>query len=181
MHLLILGSYPPHKNKWDYEFYYPNNQNRFWKVLAKLAGFEITENKGEAAVRQRKKLMSLLKIGGQNLGLLIYRNGESSLDKDITMIEYQDIFGIISEHKELKTILLSGYSGKSSTYHSFIDYLKLKKIQYDKPLSVKAGEKFYIYYQRPILCMIGNSTSSRAGGTVSFDKLVDQFQDAIEV
>jgi G:T/U-mismatch repair DNA glycosylase len=38
MRFLILGSFPPHPGKQMYPFYYPTERNRFWKILAELAG-----------------------------------------------------------------------------------------------------------------------------------------------
>ena len=175
MHVLILGSYPPHKKRWDYDFYYPNNQNRFWKVLAKIAKKKLTETEGEEAVLQRIGIMKSLHIGVQNIGLEIIRKRESAADKDIIITKYQNILGIVSKNKKLKTILLAGYSNESSTYHSFMKYLSSKRIRHTKPASIKAGEKFYIYCPKKITCMIANSTSPRAA-SVTFDMLVDQFK-----
>jgi len=41
MKTLILGSFPPHESKRKYGFYYPNTQNRFWKILAKIANMPL--------------------------------------------------------------------------------------------------------------------------------------------
>lgn len=68
MRTLILGTFPPHESKRHFEFYYPNNQNRFWKVLAKLGSVTLTENHGLPAVEQRKMLMTQLRVGVQNIG-----------------------------------------------------------------------------------------------------------------
>ena len=38
---LILGSFPPHPSKHNYPFYYPNGLNRFWKILADIAGMPL--------------------------------------------------------------------------------------------------------------------------------------------
>lgn len=53
MRTLILGSFPPHENKRDYEFYYPNKQNRFWKVLAKADKYSLKYFEGKSAVDER--------------------------------------------------------------------------------------------------------------------------------
>lgn len=34
---LILGTFPTQKQNRDFEFYYPNRNNRFWKVMAHLS------------------------------------------------------------------------------------------------------------------------------------------------
>ncbi|ESK40211.1 hypothetical protein P256_00652 [Acinetobacter nectaris CIP 110549] len=34
--LLMLGSFPPPKNKWKMDFYYPNYQNDMWRIIGLL-------------------------------------------------------------------------------------------------------------------------------------------------
>lgn len=180
MRTLILGTFPPHKDKWDYPFYYPNKANNFWKVLANIAGTTLNYHSGEAAVLERKALMQNLRVGVQNLGLVVERRGKGALDKDISILEYQDLIGIITTSESLNKIFLPGYSDKTSTYKSFVDYLKKNGINYSLPEKIKAGFEFSIDLNRPITCVIGNSTSGTAQlGGVTFDMLVQQFRKAI--
>jgi hypothetical protein len=58
MRTLILGTFPPHPDKRHYEFYYPNRQNRFWGVMAKIASTELLQTEGTEAVEERKRLMT---------------------------------------------------------------------------------------------------------------------------
>lgn len=180
MRTLILGTFPPYKDKRDFEFYYPNNQNRFWNVLAKIENCTLKAHEGQDAVEERKKLMKELKVGVQNIGKIINRKGESSLDIDIEILEFQDLLDIINKSEKLEAILLAGYSGKNSTYQSFIRYLKINDIKHNAPKKPIAGCEFSIQCKRPIRCIVGNSTSRsavRAG--VSFEMLIEQFKKAI--
>ena len=179
MRALVLGTFPPHSAKWDYKFYYPNSQNRFWQVMAKIANTELSLNKGLQAVEERKRLMTQLKVGVQNIGKTILRDGVSSADNDIEIIESQDILGIINENDSLQSILLTGYSGKTSTYRSFVKYLTKNQVPHS-PLSekIRAGCEFTIQFKRPITCIIGNSTS-RAARRVTCESLLKQFKSAI--
>jgi G:T/U-mismatch repair DNA glycosylase len=179
MRALILGTFPPHKRKWHYEFYYPNSQNRFWKVMAEIANTKLSQNKGPEAVEERKRLMTQLKVGVQNIGKSIERDGVSSADNDIEIIEFQDICGIINDNDSLHAILLTGYSGKTSTYSSFVKYLAEKRIPHSPlPEKIGAGYEFTAYFKKPITCIIGNSTSG-AAARVSGEHLLKQFRSAI--
>jgi G:T/U-mismatch repair DNA glycosylase len=179
MRALILGTFPPHIRKRHYEFYYPNSQNRFWKVMAKIANTKLSQNEGPQAVEERKRLMTQLKVGVQNIGKTILRGGVSSADQDIEITESQDILGIINENDSLQAILLTGYSGKTSTYGEFVKYLGKHRISHSPlPEKVRADCKFTAQFKRPITCIIGNSTSM-AAGTVSFERLLEQFRSAI--
>jgi hypoxanthine-DNA glycosylase len=174
MRTLILGNFPPHKKRWDYEFYYPNKQNNFWKVLAAINGKALHDMKGEAAVAERKKIMEKLEIGVYNMGKTIKRKGHSARDTDIEIMEFNDIISIIKQHKKLKKIILAGYSAKHSTAKKFMEYLELNKVPFEKPLLIKSGTVFNIKIQeREIECVILNSTSTAA--VIKFEKLVEQF------
>jgi len=148
--------------------------------MAELANTELSQNKGLQAVEERKRLMTQLKVGIQNIGKTILRDGESSADKDIEITEFQDIRGIINENDSLQVILLTGYSDKASTYRSFVKYLAEKEIQHSPlPEKVKADSRFTAQFKRPITGIIGNSTSMAAARGVSFGRLLEQFRSAI--
>jgi G:T/U-mismatch repair DNA glycosylase len=178
MRALVLGTFPPHSKKRHYEFYYPNSQNRFWDVMAEIAKTKLYQNKGLQAVEERKRLMTQLKVGVQNIGKTILRDGVSSADKDIEITEFQDIRGIINENDSLQVILLTGYSSKTSTFGEFVKYLTKNQVQHSQPEKVRAGYDFTAQFKRPITCIIGNSTS-RAARRVSFKRLLEQFRSAI--
>jgi G:T/U-mismatch repair DNA glycosylase len=177
MRTLILGTFPPHIRKRHYEFYYPNSQNRFWKVLAEIAKTKLSQNRGSQAVEERKRLMEQLKVGVQNMGKTIVRDGKSSADKDIEITEFQDILGIINENDSLQAILLTGYSAKTSTYREFVRYLNEKQVRHNAPEKVKADYEFIAEFTKPIKCIVGNSTSM-AAGRIRFERLLEQFKSA---
>jgi G:T/U-mismatch repair DNA glycosylase len=180
MRTLILGTFPPHQKQWDYPFYYPNRANHFWKILAEVGKFTLTQWEGMPAVEERKFLMRQMRVGVQNIGLVVERENQSALDKDISVLKFQDLLSIINSNDSLQKVLLTGYSGKTSTYREFTKYLKMMGISYTKPDKVGAGFEFTAQFNRPINCLIGNSTSPTAQrGGISFEMLVDQFRKAI--
>ena len=179
MRALILGTFPPHIRKRHYEFYYPNSQNRFWKVIAEIANTKLSQNEGSLAVEERKRLMTQLKVGVQNMGKTILRHGLSSADNDIVITEFQDIRGIVNENVSLRAILLTGYSGKTSTYGEFVKYLRENQVPHSQPEKVRSGCEFTAQFKRPVTCVIGNSTSMAAARGVSLDSLLKQFKSAI--
>jgi G:T/U-mismatch repair DNA glycosylase len=163
MSTLILGSFPPHKKQWDYEFYYPNAQNRFWKILADIDGFKLKHFMGlkPEAVEERHQVMKRLKCGVQNIGKTIEREGESALDTKIKITEYQDIISIIQAHSELSKILLPGYSAPYSTARGFVKYLRKNKVPIIGKVIYKCGEHFRIMVSDRIIdCHIIYSTST---------------------
>jgi G:T/U-mismatch repair DNA glycosylase len=179
MKTLILGNFPPHKKRWDYEFFYPNKQNNFWKVLAVINGKPLKEMSGLPAIEERKNIMKNIKTGVMNIARRIKRKGHSARDTDIEIIEYNDVLNVIHKHPELETIIIAGYSAKNSTAIKFIEYLNSQNIEYEPPVKIKAGEKFIISIGRKkIKCVIVNSTSTAF--PIKLDDLVSQFKPYIK-
>jgi len=174
---LILGSFPPHPSKRIYPFFYPNGRNRFWKILADIAGIplEWTKKDPAKAVEERYAIMPKLETGVQNSGYEIERKGTSALDTDIRINKYHDILSIITTHPELKQIMLPGYSAEHSTTRSFLKYIEQKGIRSSDIPSIKAEAAFKIYVNdREIECVILNSTSTAA--KIRYDVLLEQFK-----
>jgi G:T/U-mismatch repair DNA glycosylase len=177
MRCLILGSFPPHPSKWIYPFFYPTARNRFWKILAELAGetLQWTNIDETKAVQERYEIMKRLKVGVQNLGLEIERRNKSALDTQIRINKYQDIISIIETHPELRRILLLGYSASNSTARSFIRYVHQMGIETSIIDEVKAETLFTIQLKdRTIDCVVLNSTSTAS--KIKYDSLLEQFR-----
>jgi G:T/U-mismatch repair DNA glycosylase len=182
MKCLVIGSFPPYNTKWDFPFYFPNSQNRFWSILSQISDKSLNyikkfEEKDKVkAVEERYQIMKYLKVGVQNIGLEIERKGESANDTRIKILKYQNINLIIKEHPELKKILLTGYSATNSSAKSFIKYLKEKEINnLPKIKDIKAGYVFNIsLFNRDIKCVVLNSTST-AARNIGDTTLLNQF------
>jgi len=174
---LILGSFPPHPSKHNYPFYYPNGLNRFWKILADIAGMSLewTKKDPAKAVEERYAIMKKLETGVQNIGYEIERKGTSALDTDIRITQYHDILSIIKAHPELTRILLPGYSAEHSTTRSFLKYIQVNGISSSEIPPIKAEAAFKIYVEdREIECVILNSTSTAA--KIRYEVLLEQFK-----
>lgn len=179
MKTLILGNFPPHRKRWDYEFFYPNKQNNFWKVLAEINGSPLNHMTGNAAVEERKHLMQVLKTGVLNIAHKVRRKGASARDTDIEILEYNDVIGFIEKHPELEIIIIAGYSAKNSTAKKFMEYLAKHKIKFKAPPEITAGAQFPLYVKnRTIKCVIVNSTSTAF--PIKLKDLADQFRPYIK-
>src|SRR4051812_29369672 len=94
-HILLVGTFPPTKKNWSYDFFYPNKQNLFWTIMARIDGKDLLYLKGEEAVEERKEILASLRVAITDMGLQINRNGESSLDENLDAVEYTDILAIL--------------------------------------------------------------------------------------
>ncbi|WP_136666988.1 uracil-DNA glycosylase family protein [Flavobacterium sp. H122] len=179
MKTLILGSFPPHQSKHAFPFYYPNKQNRFWKVMSQISGIALQADFSdtEKVIEERKAIMRKLSVGIHDVALQIVRKNNSSLDNNIEIVTYQDIVSIVQNHTEMERILLLGFSAKNSAAHSFLRYLEAEKIKSEFPsgFRIKANNSFSVFIDaRKIECVILNSTSSASA--VQVPQLVEQFR-----
>ncbi len=183
MDFLILGSFPPHIIKRKYEFYYPNTQNRFWKILADISGLPLRkyESFSPELVKERHRIMEALNVGIQNMGYIIERKGIGASDNDIRIKKYQDIISIIKKHPELQRIILPGYSAANSTLWSFLKYLNENGIIAPEIKNPKGGiTEFKIQIEnKSIECKVVYSTSTAT--KLNYEIVLNQFKNALDL
>ena len=179
--ILIIGTFPPAKEKWSFNFFYPNKQNLFWPVMSRLVNTELKYLSGEAAVDERKQILELLKAGISDMGFEIERKGNSSLDENLTAVKYMDIFEILKENIFITKIIFTSSSGTVSASKWFINYLKLKNIQLKFPKGSKPLKGEFKFKQRMIQLVILYSPSRRAANRISFEKLVEMYANEIKL
>ena len=181
MHYLILGSFPPHPDRQQYPFYYPNRRNRLWPVLAELAALPLQWRIGDdpaVAVAERYRIMQQLQVGVQNLGLQIERRGMSALDTDIRIVRFQPVISILESHPELRRILLPGFAAPHSTARSFARYIEEQQLGVCATEKIQLNYKFDISFaRRRIECVILNSTSTAS--RVKYATLLEQFRQQL--
>lgn len=182
MHTLILGNFPPQEAMRHYHFFYPNKQNRFWKILSEIAQRPLNDYPrfDKRFVEERYQIMKQLCVGVQNIGAKIERKGGSSLDTNISIIAFRNIATIIQQHKELKRILLPGFSAESSTLKTFEKYLLKKRIAYTGSGKPAPEKTFSLMFKgRAIECIILNSTSTAT--SIPYKEILRQFKNWIVV
>jgi G:T/U-mismatch repair DNA glycosylase len=173
--ILIIGTFPPVKEKWSYQFFYPNKQNLFWPVMSTLINKPLEHLSGEAAVDERKYILQLLSAGITDMGLEIERNGNSSLDENLTAIQYMDVFKILKENISINKIIFTSSSGKASALGWFVNYLRMNNVNFKFPTGTKPLRSEFQFEGRLIQLVILYSPSRRAANRISFEKLVEMY------
>ena len=102
--ILILGTMPGDKSI-ELNEYYGHSRNRFWKIIS-----SITNNPLPLNYTDKKTLLLKTAIGIWDIAHKANRKG--SLDSAIKNEEPNDLNGLISKHKNLKTIGFNGAKAK---------------------------------------------------------------------
>jgi G:T/U-mismatch repair DNA glycosylase len=179
--IIVIGTFPPTLRNWSFDFFYPNKNNYFWKIMSRIAQRELLYFSGEAAVNERKEILEQLRIGVSDMGKIIRRTGNNSSDENLEIVEYMDIFQILKENPSIRKILFTSSSGKSSAIQWFKNYLFAHGIYFTIPKGIRPLRNFVEINGKNIEIVLLYSTSPRAGAAVSLERLVQLFKDEINL
>jgi G:T/U-mismatch repair DNA glycosylase len=177
---VVIGTFPPTQRNWSYDFFYPNKNNYFWKIIARISGHPLLCFSGEEAVNERKKLLNHLKLGVSDMGQIIRRKTGNSLDENLEIVVYMDIFRLLQENPSVRKLIFTSSSGKSSAVGWFKNYLLLHKIPFKVPKGKRPLRSSVIINDKSIEIVLLYSTSPRAGASVSFDTLTELFAGEVK-
>jgi len=177
---VIIGTFPPTRRNWSFDFFYPNKNNYFWKIMARIAGRPLLHISGEEAVNERKELLNRLLLGVSDMGQIIRRKTDSSLDQNLEIVAYMDIFKLLQENPSVRKLIFTSSSGKSSAIGWFREYLSLHQIPFKIPQGKRPLRKSIIINDNLFEIVLLYSTSPRAGAAVSFDDLTELFAKEVK-
>jgi G:T/U-mismatch repair DNA glycosylase len=109
---LFLGSFPPKKQRWSMDFYYPNFQNDMWRIFG-LIFFEDKNHFVNEASKSFKKeaiieFITSKRIAMYDMAEEVIRHKDNASDKDMEIVKYLDIMSVISRLPELQNIVTTG-------------------------------------------------------------------------
>ncbi len=175
---LIIGTFPPVRKRWSFDFFYPNKRNLFWKILAEIADMNITED-ASTAIHQRKKILDKLHLAITDMGGSVRRMAGNSLDENLELVNFMPILDILDQYPTISRILLTSSTGKSSALGWFKLYLKEKNIQCLIPNQPKPITTTFCYKGKTIQLYVLYSPSSRASNRITFEALLNIYKNAI--
>ncbi len=131
---IILGTFPTHeRNRGSSKFYYPNPNNEFWKILFDIAGLGSEDSQEKDPVKLRKQVLAKLGLGIADICTVIYRQKTSSNDNALFPIEFTDIFLLLDNHPNIKTLIVTSSSKSSSTLAWLHQYCSLNGYTFKIP------------------------------------------------
>ena len=144
-------------------------------MIARIAGRPLQYLTGEEAVNERKELLIQLKLGVSDMGQIIRRKTDSSLDQNLEIITYMDIFNLLQENPSIRKLIFTSSSGKSSAMGWFKEYLSLHGIPFKIPQGKRPLRTSVSINGKSFEIVLLYSTSPRAGAAISFDDLTKLF------
>ena len=178
--IVIIGTFPPTRRNWSFDFFYPNKNNYFWKLMAQIANHPLLYSTGEDALNERKELLNYLKLGLSDMGQIIQRKTDSSLDQNLEIVAYMDILKLLEENPSVRKLIFTSSSGKSSAIGWFKNYLSLHNISFKIPQGKRPLRTTFAYNGKLFEVVLLYSTSPRAGAAVSFEVLTELFAKEVK-
>ena len=125
--VLIIGTFPTHKDNRAFQFFYPNPGNAFWRILAELFGdYKWQNNEEEPAVKERKQFLDQNGIGLTDMAMNAVRKEGLSSDDNLDVKEKMNIVQLINDNPLIERVILTSRLNakkKINAMQLFIDHL----------------------------------------------------------
>jgi G:T/U-mismatch repair DNA glycosylase len=130
---LFLGSFPPQRQRWSMEFFYPNFQNDMWRIFG-LVFFEDKNHFVNVKKKTFKKeeitaFLTKRRIAVYDTAEIVVRHTNNASDKDLEIIQAADIEKIVREFLSLQNIVVTGQKALETLIKQFAE----KNVQINSP------------------------------------------------
>lgn len=110
--LLMLGSFPPARNRWSMDFFYPNFQNDMWRIYG-LCFFDDKDYfvDAERKAFRKKQLVEFLTEKGVALydtASAVIRTKGTAADKDLEVVTPTDLDALLRRMPECQAVVVTG-------------------------------------------------------------------------
>lgn len=110
--VLMLGSFPPKRERWSMEFFYPNFQNDMWRIM----GLVFFGNKDRFVIPERKtfdkdSVVEFCREKGIALfdtASEVVRMKDNASDKFLEVVKSTDIVELLSRIPDCKAVIVTG-------------------------------------------------------------------------
>ncbi|MDR1340647.1 MAG: uracil-DNA glycosylase family protein [Prevotellaceae bacterium] len=130
---LFLGSFPPKRQRWSMDFFYPNFQNDMWRIFG-LVFFKDRNHFVDLAGKSFRKEAIIDFLIAKHIAIYdmaeeVIRHRDNASDKDLEIVKPLDITGVIDRLPDLRNIVTTGQKSTDT----LISRLQLENIEVDCP------------------------------------------------
>lgn len=110
--LLIMGTFPPQPKRWAMNFYYPNRNNDFWKIMGLIFLSDpfalYNQQTKDYDLPEIKRLMTEKEIALNDTCFRIRRLKDNASDKFLDVVEPVDLKSLLGMMPDCKAIATTG-------------------------------------------------------------------------
>jgi len=174
--VLILGSFPPKREKWGMDFYYPNFQNDMWRILA-LVFFNDKEYFLDESKKSfnKDKIIDFLnskKIAISDSAVKIKRLKGNASDKYLEIVESQDWEELLSHIPVCQAIISTG----EKSIEILNQYLQIPKLP-----KIGEGKEFFFKDHKIILYRAPSTSKAYPKSIIDKAQIYKKIFDEISI
>lgn len=147
--VLMLGSFPPKREKWSMDFYYPNFQNDMWRIIGLLFFNNKYHFLHSPISFHQKKIIDFLTEKGIAIGdsaKKVRRLQDNASDKFLEVIEPLDIATTLQAIPQCEHIITTGEKS-ASTLGACMHLSQLPRI--GSPVSFQLFDRTFLFHRLP--------------------------------
>lgn len=149
--VLLLGSFPPPKNRWKMHFYYPNYQNDMWRIMGLIFYqdkfyFIDTVNQGfkQDLIEQ---FLRQYNIAISDTAEQVIRLKDNASDAFLQVVKQQDIASLLAKMPDCQSIITTGEKATQTLIQQYVKDAVIPKIGECVLLTINGRE--VILYRLP--------------------------------
>ncbi len=147
--LLMLGSFPPARNRWCMDFFYPNFINDMWRIFGIVFfgdKFHFVDN--DAKTFKREDIISFLNekgIGLYDTACKICRTKNTASDKDLEIVEATDLGKLLDTIPSCRAVITTGQKATDT----FAAYFGISQPKLGESVDFSLGERNLKLFRMP--------------------------------
>lgn len=147
--LLMLGSFPPARNRWCMDFFYPNFINDMWRIFGIVFfgdKFYFVDN--DAKTFKREDIISFLNekgIGLYDTACKICRTKNTASDKDLEIVEATDLGKLLDTIPSCRAVITTGQKATNT----FAAYFGISQPKLGESVDFSLGERNLKLFRMP--------------------------------
>jgi hypoxanthine-DNA glycosylase len=177
---LIIGTFPTHKRNWEFEFFYPNRNNVFWKIISNLFDYTFHYHSGLEAAEERKLIATSNKIALTDMLAKAIRERDNSGDEQLIKVELMDILAILKSTPSIRRIILTSRSGKINALQLFKQHLSENKLALYESKERNLISGYFEFDKRKVQVFVPYSPSPRVERQHGFDLISTMYRQCFK-
>lgn len=144
--MLMLGSFPPKRERWKMEFFYPNLQNDMWRIFGLVffddSDYFLTADRKSFREQAIREFLAAKEIALWDTAMEVKRLRDNASDKFLEVLKPIDLAEALARLPRCRAIVLTGQKA-TDTLLTLVDAVEPKVG--DSTETVYLGRKLQIY------------------------------------